>query len=242
MKEEMKPDVRVGTSGYTYFWNPGKPSPFKWYLSQGFRTVEVNASFYRFPRESWVKTWLRDSPPDFNFSVKVHRSITHLSRLGPKSLELWERFWETLKPMKERIVFLLFQFPERFRASHENVLRLRSFMAEAGLEGIAVAEFRDPAWWRKKEEVEKTGAIFCSVDAPGLPRAILSSNDVIYLRMHGRTQWYSYKYSEKELRSVAKKVKELRAGRKYIYFNNNHGMLENALRLRELLKERCPDD
>jgi len=45
---------RVGTSGYTYSWNPGKPSPFEWYISRGFKTVEINASFYRFPRRSWA--------------------------------------------------------------------------------------------------------------------------------------------------------------------------------------------
>lgn len=236
LSSRMRTDIRVGTSGYTYFWNPGKPSPFKWYVSQGFRTVEVNASFYRFPRESWVKAWMRDSPEDFNFSIKVHRSITHLSRLGPKSLRFWERFVETLKPMRERIVFWLFQFPENFKPTYDNLLRIKIFMKETGLKGSAVMEFRDIGWWKMRGEVEKAGVIFCSVDAPELPREILSSNKTLYLRMHGRTEWYAYNYGDEELEELAEKIKKIDAERKYVYFNNDHGMLENALKLMRMLE------
>jgi uncharacterized protein YecE (DUF72 family) len=87
------PKIRIGTSGYTYTWNKGKPDAFRWYLNQGFNSVEINASFYRFPEESWIANWLSNSPKDFTFSVKVHRSITHYNRLkGKRSVELWQRF------------------------------------------------------------------------------------------------------------------------------------------------------
>jgi uncharacterized protein YecE (DUF72 family) len=48
-------EIRIGTSGYTYSWNKGKFDPFMWYVSQGFNSVEINASFYRFPAESWIR-------------------------------------------------------------------------------------------------------------------------------------------------------------------------------------------
>ena len=229
---------RVGTSGYTYFWNPGKPSPFKWYVSKGFKTVEINASFYRFPQKAWVSTWVRDSPQDFDFSIKVHRSITHRSRLGPSSPKLWERFVETLKPMQKKITFYLFQFPEFFRPSYENLLKVKSFVKDTALEGLAVMEFRHQGWWDYTREVERCGAIFCSVDAPGLPRALVPSNDTIYLRMHGRETWYAYSYSDRELREVANKLLGLKVAREYVYFNNDHGMLENAVKLMNLLEAR----
>lgn len=57
-------EIRIGTSGYTYTWNKGKPDAFKWYVSQGFNSVEINASFYRFPAENWVKNWQSKSPKD----------------------------------------------------------------------------------------------------------------------------------------------------------------------------------
>ena len=73
--------IRIGTSGYTYSWGKAKPSPFKWYIDQKFNSVEINASFYSFPTESWIRTWQNSAPKDFTFSIKVHRSITHYTKL-----------------------------------------------------------------------------------------------------------------------------------------------------------------
>jgi len=226
---------RVGTSGYTYFWNLGKPSPFRWYVSKGFRTVEINASFYRFPQRSWIYAWIKDSPPDFDFSIKVHQSITHRSKLGPASPRLWEKFLRNLKPMEDKISFYLFQFPSYFKPTRENVLRVKSFVKDMALENIAVFEFRHPGWWRLTDEIASCGAIFCSVDAPELPREIIVSNNTVYLRMHGRTKWYAYYYSNEELLEVAEKLMESCAKRIYVYFNNDHGMLENALEMKRLI-------
>ena len=227
---------KVGTSGYTYFWNPGKPSPFEWYVAQGFRTVEINASFYRFPQRSWISAWMRKSPEYFDFSIKVHQSITHRSRLGPGAMKLWERFSKTLKPLEEKIAFYLFQFPSSFKATEENLRRIRSF-AENLEPGKIVFEFRHPDWWRRVEDVNDLGVIFCSVDAPELPRRIISSNGVIYLRMHGRTEWYSYFYTDEELEEIAGKLLSSGAEKIYVYFNNDHGMLENALKLKQMIED-----
>ncbi|MGA7368230.1 MAG: hypothetical protein WBX01_03810 [Nitrososphaeraceae archaeon] len=50
--------IRIGTSGYTYSWNERRPSPFKWYINQGLNSVEINASYYRFPKE--ILTCVKD--------------------------------------------------------------------------------------------------------------------------------------------------------------------------------------
>lgn len=228
--------ARVGTSGYSYFWNPEKRSPFKWY-SQNFKTVEINSSFYSFPRKSWIINWVKNSPEDFDFSIKVHRSITHLSRMSEKALPIWEKFHQVFTPLESKIAFWLFQFPQYFKANYENLLRIRVFMKETGLGSSAVMEFREPRWWELKAQIEDAGAVFCSVDAPGLPRDITSSNNVVYLRIHGRTNWYAYNYSDKELIDIAGTVKKIICEKKYIYFNNDHGMLENALKMKKLLEE-----
>ncbi|MCS7126152.1 MAG: DUF72 domain-containing protein [Aigarchaeota archaeon] len=229
---------RVGTSGYSYFWNPDRRSPFKWYVMQGFKTVEINASFYSFPRKSWIINWLRNSPREFDFSIKVHRSITHLSRLGPKSLKIWEKFYQILKPLEEKISFWLFQFPEYFKPTHENLLKIKAFINDTGLGNSAVFEFRDSRWWNMRSIIEGLGAVFCSVDAPSLPREIYSSNNVVYLRMHGRIDWYAYSYSDRELEELAEELIKIDCEKKYVYFNNDHGMLENALKMRYLLEEK----
>ncbi len=222
--------IRIGTSGYSYFWNEGKPTPFKWYLEQGFNTVEINASFYRFPYENWIKAWLA-APQDFTFSIKVHRWVTHQSRLKGKALETWKRFRKLFEPMEDRIDFWLFQMSGSYKYSPENMGAVKNFFKAAELGNKAVMEFRDPAWWKAIKEVEDAGVAFCSVNAPKLPRRVVAANNTVYLRLHGAEEWYSYVYSEKELDAILSKVRKLEADRKAIYLNNDTGMLENALYL-----------
>jgi uncharacterized protein YecE (DUF72 family) len=224
--------IRIGTSGYTYCWNEGRPTPFKWYLSQGFNSVEINASFYRFPTESWVKTWLT-IPEDFTFSIKVHRSITHYVKLKDKSLELWNRFRRTIESLEKKIDFWLFQMPSNYKYKQENMERIKTFFERTKLGNKAVVEFRDMSWWKAIKKIENIGIVFCSVDAPNLPRNLIATNDAVYLRLHGSKDWYNYIYSENELDKIISKIKKLKADKKVIYLNNDHGMLENG---RYLLK------
>jgi uncharacterized protein YecE (DUF72 family) len=225
----------VGTSGYSYPWNNGKPSPFAWYLSQGFKTVEINASFYRFPMKSWTKAW-SIAPKDFEFAIKVHRSITHYSRLRGRGLDLFKRFSATLDAIEDKISFWLFQMPESYIADKENIGSVTNFFRETKLGNKAVLEFRHKSWWENIDVIRDLGAIYCSVDAPKLPREIISSNDVVYLRLHGRKQWYSWIYTEEELKEIAEEILRVDAKKKYIFLNNNHGMIPNSKFLIQVLK------
>lgn len=232
----MTPLVKVGTSGYSYFWNEGRPSPFEWYVKQGFDTVEINATFYRFPSPSWTKVWSR-APRGFDFTIKVHRSITHYRRLGTCSHELLERFRRPLRLLEERIAFWLFQMPPSFTYSEKNLGKVTSFLQGIDLGAPVVLEFRHPEWWEHVSDVSRTGAGFCSVDAPDLPRDLVSVNDILYLRVHGRDAWYDYVYNEEELKEMATHILQSPAERRYVYFNNDTGMLPNSLALKSILAD-----
>jgi uncharacterized protein YecE (DUF72 family) len=39
--------------------------------------VELNAPFYSWPKIITVKSWVRNAPPGFRYSVKVNRVIPH---------------------------------------------------------------------------------------------------------------------------------------------------------------------
>ena len=229
--------IRIGTSGYTYSWNKKQPTPFKWYLSQGFNSVEINASYYRFPLDSWINTWKASISNDFAFSIKVNRSITDYLRLrGERALELWNRFSKTLEGIYNNIDFWLFKMPRSYRYTEENLQTVRTFFDKARLDNNsdnirAVIEFRDPSWWTAIDRIEEIGIVFCSVDAPDLPRTTSVTNNSIYLRIHGYKEWYRYVYSEAELDVILSSVKNLNAGKKAIYLNNDHGMLQNGLYL-----------
>src|SRR5919199_4867539 len=231
-------DVRIGTSGYSYSWNKSKPYAFEWYLNQGFNSIEINGSFYRFPTDSSVKNWKKRAPSDFTFSIKVHRSITHYNRLKqPRSIELWDQFSEIFEPIEDRIDFWLFQMPANFKFKPENLERVKSFFGnENTYQRIvthrkAVIEFRDSSWWDEValKDIEKAGIVFCSIDAPALPNKILVSNGVTYLRLHGSESWYTYLYPEQALNEIVSRIRSITAKKKAIYLNNDHGMLKNGL-------------
>ncbi len=149
----VEPKIRIGTSGYTYSWNKAQPNAFEWYINQGFNSVEINYSFYRFPLPTSIKFWQTKAPKDFTFSIKVHRSITHYNRLKrPRSIELWDQFSRIFEPLQNKIDFWLFQMPANFKFKPENLERVRSFFSIEGVmdqvvtHSKAVIEFRDSSW------------------------------------------------------------------------------------------------
>ena len=246
----MEPKIRIGTSGYSYSWNKAKPDAFEWYIGQGFNSVEINYSFYRFPQVTSIKLWRAKAPKDFTFSIKVHRSVTHYNRLKkPRSIRLWDEFLKNFEPLENKIDFWLFQMPANFKFIPENLERVKSFFnSESIMHQIisrkkAVIEFRDSSWWNEPalEEIEKAGIVFCSVDAPSMPNEIITTSDAIYLRLHGTKTWYNYLYPEKRLKEIVSDMLGKQAQKKAIYLNNDHGMLENGLFLMKSFLQKQRD-
>jgi uncharacterized protein YecE (DUF72 family) len=130
--------------------------------------------------------------------------------------------------MENRICFWLFQTPPDFAATPGNMARISNFFSELNLGNSVVIEFRHVSWWNEKNACKDVGATFCSVDAPDLPKEIVSMNDALYMRLHGRKAWYAYVYSERELEEIIEAIERHDVRKKYIYLNNNHGMLPNG--------------
>jgi len=53
--------------------------------------------------------------------------------------------------------------------------------------------------------------------------------------MHGRTSWYSHRYTYEELKEIASRIRDADPKKVYIFFNNNHNMLDNARSMKEIL-------
>ena len=64
------------------------------------------------------------------------------------------------------------------------------------------------------DKIENIGIVFCSVDAPQLPRTRIVTNNAIYLRIHGYKKWYNYIYSQLELDTIPSSIKKLRSEKK----------------------------
>ena len=83
--------LRIGTSGWNYPSGKGTwngifyPLPedrergfdeLRFY-SERFNTVEVNSTFYGQPRANAALGWVKRTPKDFEFAVKLYQKFTH---------------------------------------------------------------------------------------------------------------------------------------------------------------------
>ncbi len=243
--------ILLGTSGWSYkewigpFYDDEKRM-FSYY-ARFFNTVEINSTFYRYPSRSTIYGLNRAAPPNFIFSAKLPRLITH-----KKKLNLAEdirsdlmRFLELLEPLyaSGRLGCILIQLPPSFKYE-DGYERLEGFL-DIIPDGYEFAvEFRDSSWMRDDtwRMLRKYGVAYCVVDEPSFPSEIHVTADFAYFRWHGRNSrvWYNYRYSEKELSEWVPKLEE--TGRKvkkiYGYFNNHfHGYaIENCIELMQMLK------
>jgi uncharacterized protein YecE (DUF72 family) len=81
-------DYYLGCSGWHYKdWKNSfyKGVPKKdWfdYYAKKFNTVEINSSFYRFPKPKTGKKWYDEAPSGFTYSIKANRIITHYKKFN----------------------------------------------------------------------------------------------------------------------------------------------------------------
>lgn len=249
MSEKRK--LFVGTSGWTYpYWKKTFYSEtllikdkLKYYSSY-FKTTEINYSFYRLPTSTIYQNWYSQTPADFLFAVKASRLITHIKRLKGVR-EYWKKFFKNALFLKEKLGPILFQFPPNFKASGENIKRLKIFLElitktpnyKPNILRYAF-EFRYKSWCddRIYKLFKKYNIAWVIADSSRYPRINEITADFIYVRMHGSKMMFSSKYTGKELKKLVKKIKKwLKTYDVYVYFNNDaHGYaVENA---KELIK------
>jgi uncharacterized protein YecE (DUF72 family) len=228
--------VYTGTSGYSYkdwkdgvFYPKGMPTS-EWfeYYTQHFKTLELNITFYRLPGAAMVKRWYKLAPKDFRFVAKGSRLMTHNKKLNDPADAL-KVFYKALKPLKEKLKVILWQFPPQFKANPERLETFLKLLARHGLYQH-VFEFRHITWFQPKvtELLKRHQAIYCRADKPEFYESleIPDTAGFVYLRRHGpdAKAMYHHSYSDKFLKQDADEIKRWRAKRKevYIFFNNDY--------------------
>jgi len=238
--------VHIGTSGWSYaHWDgvlypPGtSPAARLGLYTRRFPTVELNASFYRWPAVRTFAGWRQRLPEGFQLSVKAPRGLTHAKRLYAP--EVWvERMtacWHELGGRRGVLLVQLAPGHERDDARLEHFLGLLP-----GWMRVAV-ELRHPSWQEDAvfDLLERHSAAYCVMSGARLPCLLRATAPFVYVRLHGpdRDHLYAGSYPDEDLRWWAERIREWEdAGRDvYAYFNNDgHGYaVRNAERLRALL-------
>lgn len=234
----------IGCSGFYYkhwrekFYPKGLPQR-KWFefYCESFNTIELNVTFYRYPKLEALQGWHKRSPDNFRFTVKAPRLITHYKKFNNALRESNDFYELVARGLGEKLGCVLFQLPPNFTYS------------DAGLENILrtvdpaftnVIEFRHESWWRDKvyQILKKHKVTFCSISFPALPDQVLRSVPVLYYRFHGVPQLYASRYSIGKMEQIVADIRSFRGiSDVYIYFNNDiHGeAITNARELATLV-------
>lgn len=238
--------VRIGTSGWSYDHWTGVLYPPKLAATrrlavyvEEFDTVELNASFYRWPMPARFTQWRDQLADGFTMTVKAPRGLTHARRLG--SPEQWiERIAAGWDALGNRRAALLVQLHPAQQRDDE---RLDHFLS-AVPDLIPVAmELRHPSWDDPAvyDLLRGHGAAYVVMSGPGLPCVVTATAGLAYLRLHGPGEeaMYSGSYDTEELRRWAREIRAWDAeGRDVlVYFNNDLGghAVRNAQELRSML-------
>ena len=117
---------------------------------------------------------------------------------------------------------------------------IEKFILRTGLGRRFAIEVRNQKWFNREcvSWASKLGVTWVSVDSPDFPLDVFNTNGLVYVRMHGRTAWYSHCYSGEEFREVAEKILKSGAEKAYVFFNNDHAMLENAREMTQILSKQ----
>jgi uncharacterized protein YecE (DUF72 family) len=163
--------------------------------------------------------------------------VTNASQFGERAAEYWSRFKELFEAMDEKIDFFLFQLPPSSTPTPSFIDRLETFIAQVKLRQRFALEYRNLKWFDDDwyHWAESQNITLVSIDSLDFPNRILNLNGLVYLRMHGRTSWYSHRYSDEELKKIASRIRDTDPKKVYIFFNNNHDMLDNARSMKEIL-------
>jgi len=222
--------VKVGCCGF--------PTSMQKYY-EGFSIVEVQRTFYAYPRISTVTKWRDEAPSNFEFTVKAHQDISHTHRFKSEaSVQAFEQMKQICNMLKARI--LLIQTPASFRSDKlSDAIDFFEIVERGSI--TLVWETRGPDW----DKPEKRAALSKALKKVDVSHVVdplknlpAHAGNVAYFRLHGLGErLYHYKYSDNELARLRKLTArfESEGAEVYVLFNNL-AMWDDATRFQRCLE------
>lgn len=247
--------IYLGCSGFQYpdwkesFYPKGmEENRYLLYYYKFFNSVEIDSTYYSFPGEKTVESWISKikGKEDFLYSLKFPRDVTHdPDGITGKSVETaFEFVTKVLLPIKKAGLLgcaLLQLSPFLDPLKDSRILGNLENMFESISSNYRLAvEVRNRNYFDGSilpsflEMLRKFRVALVSVDSPGLPYFYYPTASFSYIRFHGRNSdlWYGrgelngrlnkydYLYSESELLPWAERVRGMEED-VFIYFNNH---------------------
>jgi uncharacterized protein YecE (DUF72 family) len=218
--------IRIGTAGWTIPTQhaakaAGEGTHLQRY-ARIFNCVEVNSSFYRPHRIATWQRWAGSVPPDFRFSVKMPREITHHAALAPAP-ELLQKFLAEIGGLGAKLGVILVQLPPKLaldavRATHFFAM-LRDLYA-----GPVALEPRHPSWFSPVGD-DLLQSFQLSRVAADPPRTAHDNTPagwpaLQYHRLHGSPRIYYSAYSDEFLAALTQQIAQSSSAESWTIFDN----------------------
>ncbi|MHA1785240.1 MAG: DUF72 domain-containing protein [Candidatus Helarchaeota archaeon] len=220
----------VGCGGWHYFNVPGDKLE---QYSRIFNFVEVNTTFYHLPQLKTVRKWRKKVPPEFEFAVKVNKSITHDSPLvlSEKNLKILNHLIKTCKYLNSS--YLIFQMPKKYHPTRKNLELASLFFEQVQRKDLELfMELRGPfsssseknyfKLFCKKNKITHVTDIFKE-----LP---LHFEKTFYTRIFGRGNGNKWQFSSQEIKDARDFLKPFEPERKVVVSFHTMRMENDAAR------------
>ncbi len=241
------PATRIGISGWRYapwrgvFYPPGLPQRRELEFAAGqFDTIELNGSFYSLQSPKSFRRWREETPPEFVFSVKGPRYVTHMLRLRHSRVALANFFASGVLALEHKLGPVLWQLPERHVFDSASLEEFLAMLPHTTAEAVALAAehdekvdgraFLEPGAHRQLRhalEVRSESfadercyeilrrhrvALVVADTAHRWPMFTEVTADFVYVRLHGAEELYASGYSEERLDHWAAQIREWGSG------------------------------
>ena len=210
------------------------------FASRALSSIEINGSFYSLQRPESYAAWYASTPPNFVFSVKGNRYITHILRLRDIDRPLANVFASGVLNLREKLGPFLWQFPPSFRYEPEQLEHFLSLLPRDSQQALELARKREPHMkgrtrlaidqnrkLRHAMEIRHPSFVDASfvnllrkyqvalvvADTAGKwPYQEDVTSDFLYLRLHGDQELYASGYTESALDRWAARIRAWREG------------------------------
>ncbi len=196
----------IGTGGWAYFQVPGE-HPLKAY-TRAFDFVEVNSTFYETPDLHMVGSWRRLAPPNFEFSVRCSKLLTHRYKFKAisEAYEVLKRMISICKILDAEILHM--QTPPSFKPTKTNAKLMRNFFSTADLKSVRVSlEIRGarqtltPDFIKMMRDLNMIHCVdFSKNEEPSF------KSDIKYSRLFGKGRHNIYQPTDDELTKIDEKA------------------------------------
>jgi uncharacterized protein YecE (DUF72 family) len=239
-------DIRIGISGWRYkgwrgsFYPAGLPQRAELeYAARHFNAIELNGSFYSLQRPEHFARWYEETPPEFVFTVKGSRYVTHMLRLLRIETALANFFAQGVLRLNEKLGPILWQFPPQVKFDPVRFAAFFSLLPRTQQEAADLARLHDHRldgrdWLKVAKDRPMRHAVEIRHESFACPEfiALLRKHriglvvadtvewpllmdvtaDFVYCRLHGSEQLYASGYGPKAIAQWADRVQRWAAG------------------------------